>query len=198
MKLQTEKINITKIRKLFDGFSMIEEVSFCQRDHSGNWSQTVDREIFSKGDAVAIIPYHPGSDKVCMVKQIRPAAVLNDCSAEQWEIPAGLVSKGEGLEVAAKRELEEETNIVDVNLQFICDFFPSPGNSKDRVFLFAAILNNPLLTDGLAGVETEGEYIEYRFFPLSRVIQSIGENKIKNSTSIVAAMWLDRNKENFR
>lgn len=150
--------------------------------------------MFSKGDAVAIVPYEPTSDVVWLVRQVRPAALLAKCEPNQWEIPAGLISNGETADVAAVRELAEETSITNAELRYLCNFFPSPGNSKDRVFLYAAIVGGETLLSGNAGVESESEFIDFSSFSLDEAIDLVQKNVIQNSTTMLGIMWLEKYK----
>ena len=191
-KISQKDIHVHEIKKVFVGYSLIEEITFSQTDHQGNISDRVSREIFSKGDAVAIVPFEPSTNLIWLVKQMRPAALLSECEPYQWEIPAGLISKDETAEEAARRELEEETCLKNTQLRYICNFFPSPGNSKDRVFLFVAIVENGAIRDGRGGVNEESEFIDFRAFNYEEVLELVQKNIVQNSTTMLGIMLLDK------
>ena len=85
-------------------------------DKSGNdrsW-QMVSRESepkyftgqFEPGDAVVVVPYHTGYDKLVVTREFR--VPLGDY---EYGFPAGLIEKGESVEQATRRELTEETGL---------------------------------------------------------------------------------------
>lgn len=61
---------------------------------------------FDRPDAVVIVPFHAGKEKVVITKEYR--VPLADY---EFGFPAGLVDEGETIEAAARRELWEETGL---------------------------------------------------------------------------------------
>lgn len=66
-------------------------------------------------------------DLVILYKDVDDIKILlikrrNDPYKDYWALPGGYVEQGEDLEQAAKRELEEETGITDVNFRQIGAF----------------------------------------------------------------------------
>jgi ADP-ribose pyrophosphatase len=54
-----------------------------------------------------------------------------------WELPAGLIEKGEALDVAAGRELLEETGYKAEKLEPLMNFYSSPGFTSEELHIFA-------------------------------------------------------------
>ena len=77
-----------------------EDLSCITKDHS-------------KCDGVMILPIY-NNDQVVIVKQYRPAI-----SDYLYELPAGMIDKGESIEEAAKREIFEETGLNSKNYELI-------------------------------------------------------------------------------
>ena len=72
-------------------------------------------EYLEKSSAVCFVLFNETKEKVILVKQYRPGV-----KGETWEVPAGLIDKGENPKDAAFRELREETgysldDIVDID-----------------------------------------------------------------------------------
>lgn len=88
-----------------------------------NWTFT------GKKDAVGVVAIL--DDKILLVKQYRPAI-----EKEILEIPAGLIEKDEDPEVAAIRELEEETGYKAKNLEKLYEFYTSPGISAGKFYMY--------------------------------------------------------------
>ena len=85
---------------------------------------------------------HPGA--VCVLAETRPGFALavkqyrHAVGSELLEIPAGRLEPGEDPEVAARRELEEETGFRAGRWTRVMEFVPAPGFCSERLFLFHA------------------------------------------------------------
>ena len=99
-------------------------------------------EIVEHPDAVAIVALRydllNGSNiepYVLLVNQERPAI-----QKKTWELPAGLVEVNETNtpELAAARELREETGYLADNWQCLTREYPSPGFSTEAITIFLA------------------------------------------------------------
>ena len=82
--------------------------------------------------AAAILPL-VDRDHVCLLRN--PRFILDETL---WEMPAGTLEPGEAPEVAAVRELEEETGYQAKRWRKLAAFFPSPGVLSERTHLFVA------------------------------------------------------------
>ena len=59
----------------YKGFFSLVKLSLKHRLFDGGWSQPMTREIFERGDAVAVLPWDPIRDEVILVEQFRPGAL---------------------------------------------------------------------------------------------------------------------------
>lgn len=82
--------------------------------------------------AVGIVPVLDDG-RIVLVRQYRHAI-------GRWlvEIPAGRLERGEPPELAARRELEEETGYRTARLESLGCFYPAPGFCSERMHLFVA------------------------------------------------------------
>ena len=97
----------------------------------GTW-EFVERA--GKIEAVVILAID--NDHILLVEQYR-VPLGRRC----LELPAGLVgdeTEGEAIEVAAKRELEEETGYLPAYVERLGEFMSSPGMSSERFMLVRA------------------------------------------------------------
>jgi len=84
---------------------------------------------FQIPDGVIIVPYHVGMQKLVIIKEFR--VVLGD---DKYGFPAGLVDKGETIEEASRRELEEETGLMLTRfLRISPPVFSSTGMTDESV-----------------------------------------------------------------
>jgi 8-oxo-dGTP pyrophosphatase MutT (NUDIX family) len=60
---------------------------------------------------------------------------------ETWGLPMGGVDEGEPPESAAERELTEETGLAAHRMSLIGEFYPVPGLSPQRAWVFVADVN---------------------------------------------------------
>src|SRR5262249_4479583 len=92
----------------------------------------IRRDIVQHPGAVAILPL-VDDDHVCLLRQRR-----ENVGGVLLEIPAGTLEPSEAPEVAAVRELAEETGYRAGQWRKLCQFYPSPGVLSECTHLFAA------------------------------------------------------------
>lgn len=111
------------------------------------------------------------------------------------ELPAGLLDKkGERPEVAAKRELLEETGYLAQKLIPIYDYYLVPASGSQRGYLFYA--SNVTLTDKIN--PEDAEYIEIIKVPLKNLEEFLigqGEKRVKIDINLWGAIALLKNKK---
>ena len=99
-------------------FLSLFEIHYYDREGQPKTWQLVSRErtgpkCFSgrlkSADAVVIVPYHPKRKQLVVIREFRIAV-----GGFLYGFPAGLVDPGESIEMAARRELMEETGLTVV------------------------------------------------------------------------------------
>lgn len=90
------------------------------------------REIVEHSAAVSIVAITE-DDEVLIIKQYRKAI-----EKEIYEVPAGLIEIGELPKDAAMRELTEETGYTASDIQYLSEFYTSPGFCTEKIHVFLA------------------------------------------------------------
>ena len=111
-------------------------------------------------------------DRVILVEQYR-VPIGRRC----LELPAGLVgdeTAGEALEVAAARELEEETGYRAARIERLGEFYSSPGLTNE---MFTLVRATGLTRTGDGGGEA-GEDITVLHVPISDLPRFVAEKRV--------------------
>jgi ADP-ribose pyrophosphatase len=99
-------------------------------------------EVLSRGEVSREVVRHPGAvlivarldgDRLALVRNYRVAVMQR-----LWELPAGTLEPGEPPEIAAGRELEEETGYRAARIEHLGDFYTSPGFCDELMRVYTA------------------------------------------------------------
>ncbi len=196
------KVNILNVISAFKDYFEVNKYHVSYRQFNGEMGATVEREIFERGHAVAVLPYDPILDKIILIEQFRIAAHIGmqdknwlDKSTTAWmyEIVAGIIDEGEKPADVAIREVKEEANLDVLNLQYIQPFFVSPGAVTEYIHLYLAIVDSQQ-AGGVFGLEEEAEDIKTHIVSSHDAWKLMESGKIINATALIALQWLKLNK----
>ena len=104
-----------------------------------------------------------------------------------WEIPAGRLEAGESPLGAAKRELAEETGFRARRWSRLTSYYASPGFLAEKMNMYLA----EELTAGPTNLD-EDEIIEWKFFPLSEILQMIDGDRLEDSKTMLSVLLFVR------
>ena len=185
MKLKYKIINK---KNLYSGFFSLNKYEFIHQKHNGEWTDKIEREIFSGGHVSTLLPYDPIKKDIILIKQFRAGVLSRYDKDYLYEIVAGIIDEGENPEKTAKRECFEETGCEVKNIHPIHSYFPAPGSSESYYHLY---LGEIQAFDGerIRGLEKENEDILVKSFKVDEVRQMLKEKKIINGLTLVALQW---------
>jgi ADP-ribose pyrophosphatase len=193
MKLKYKIINK---KNLYSGFFSLNKYEFIHEKHNGEWTSTVEREVFSGAHVSSLLPYDPIKKEIILIQQFRAGALSRYDENYLLEIVAGIVDEGENPEQTAIRECFEETGCEVKKIHPIQSYFPAPGSSESFYHIY---LGEIQAFDGerIKGLEKENEDILVKSFKIDEVRQMLKEKKIMNGLTLVALQWffLEYNKD---
>ena len=180
---------IAKNRK-YNGFFALDEFQLRHKLYQGGYSNVITREVFERGDAVAILPYDVANDKIVLIEQFRAGAIRTNTSPWQLEIIAGMFEKHEQPIEVAIREAKEEANLViePDNIKKIMEYLSSSGAMTECIHLYYANVDSYNIA-GVYGVAEENEDILVHVLPRTEVIALLQQGKITNAATIIALQW---------
>lgn len=137
------------------------------------------RECVNHPGAVSILPVLEDKS-IIMVRQFRYAV-----SDYLLEIPAGIIEKGEKPEETAIRELKEETGYSADNVEELMWFYPSPGYTNERIYIYRIQCSKPQERKPEGGIEI----VRISEDEIDSLIES---GRIRDGKSVIALMLHSR------
>jgi ADP-ribose pyrophosphatase len=134
--------------------------------------EIIERELIQRRDGVAIIPVDVDQN-VLLIREYSPGS-----NSFLYTLPGGHIEEGEIPEVAARRELREETGYNArqiIKLRYTYSH-PAISTRKSYSFLGYALIADPL--------PSENEYIEVHRLPLEEAIQLVYQDFVSDMSTI--------------
>jgi len=181
----------------YEGFFNLKTIELKHTLYKGGWSNTLTRELFHRGNCVAVLLYDPIRDEVVIIEQFRVGAIQFPDQAWLLEIVAGAIEIGETAEEVAYRESVEEAGCEIQELIKINDFFTSPGGTSELLTLFYGKVDTSRV-GGIHGLEHEDEDISVTTMKFEKVYQFLLDGKILSAIPIIAIQWLYIHREQLR
>ena len=194
----TKQFKIIKESTPYQGFFSLKTFELKHTLYQGGWSNPITRELFHRGNCVAVLLYDPHRDEVVIIEQFRIGAM--QLSGEQaWllEIVAGAIEPGETAEEVAYRESVEEAGCEIEQLIKINEFFTSPGGTSELLSLFCGKVDTRNV-GGIHGLDNEDEDIAVTAMKFDDAYQLLLDGKILSAIPIIAIQWLHINRAKLR
>jgi ADP-ribose pyrophosphatase len=181
------------------GFFGLEVLDLTHRRFDGAMGPEITREVFVSGDAVTVLPYDPGRDRVLLIEQFRAGPLgRGDPLPWQLEAIAGRIDPGETPQDAARREAVEEAGLVLGRLEPVAEYYPSPGAMTEYIYSYLAITDLPDGVAGVFGAEDEAEDIKGHLLSFDALMVAVAGGEVANAPLILTALWLQRERGRLR
>lgn len=188
-------LQIQSVKIEFQGFFKVKSLFFKHSLYQGGCSPEIKRELFCRGEAVVVLLYDSSLKQVVLVEQCRPGALQHAQELNQpdqaWllEPVAGMIDFGETAIDAGRRESREEAGIDVSELEYVCQFYPSPGGCDEILHLYAADIYANEVSEfaGLAGDHEDIRVIKLAFTDAKRMLLNAEFNV---ASTYIALQWL--------
>jgi nudix-type nucleoside diphosphatase (YffH/AdpP family) len=190
-KAGMKKVSIEQKRYLLNDFFKVEEAYLRFEQFNGEMSRQLRRLSLERGDSVSILIYNITTKKLILINQFRYPTYQH---GDGWitETIAGMVDQGEAPEETARRETEEETGLEITTFEHIATFYPSPGGSSERIFLYySEVAGEQAGYKSTGGLLREGEDIKVIEFSLPETLAKIRSGEIMDAKTILGIYWLE-------
>jgi ADP-ribose pyrophosphatase len=162
-------------RRVYEGRVINLRVDEVDKPHGGGRAVY---EVVEHPGGAAIIAL-PSPQEIVLVRQRRHAV-----NAMLWELPAGMIERGEDPLLAAARELQEETGYTAKRMRFLRSVYSTPGFCQERVHLFLAeeLLPGEPRQDDM-------EDIEVRVWPLKEAWALVESDQLHDAKTHIGLAW---------
>ncbi|EHR0552936.1 ADP-ribose diphosphatase [Vibrio parahaemolyticus] len=189
-------VEIISKESVFEGFFKMVKYRFKHKLFAGGWSDVVEREMFERGHAAAMLPYDPKTDQVIIIEQIRIGALEHE-HPWQLEIVAGMIDRDESAEEVIRREAEEEAGITVGRVASVTSYYPSSGGCSEKLDVFVGEVDASK-AHGIHGLDYEDEDIRVHVLSREQAYQWVKDGIFENGASIIALQWLQLNHQELR
>lgn len=142
-------------------------------------------EVVRHRGSVVLIA-QPDADSVYLVRQYRHPA-----GAFLWELPAGTLDDAEAPEAAARRECQEELGLVAGEVEYLGEFFASPGYCTEVMRYFRLTnLRRPAEGDRVSAPDAD-EMLEPRALSLDDLRGWIADGSLADMKTAAGLALLD-------
>jgi len=188
----TKRVDLIERKILWErSIFRIEEARFRQELPGGGMSSEVVRLNLDRGDSVAAVIHDTQRNSLIMVEQFR---YPTHEKGPGWtlELPAGIIDRqsGETPERTMQRELVEEIGYHVDQFKLLQVFYPSPGGSSERIYLYYARVTDKNHQGEGGGVPSSGEFIRRVSLPIQEALEKMDHLEIMDAKTIIGLQWL--------
>ena len=195
--MMDKQFEVLDCQTVYNGFFRLEQYTLKHTLFNGGWSSPLTRELFRRGNCVAVLLYDPHRDEVVIIEQFRVGAVLQPQRAWLLEIVAGAIEEGETAEEVAYREAREEAGCEILDLLEIQSFYTTPGGSSEWLTLFCGRVDSSKV-GGIHGLNEEDEDNRVNAVKFEVAFQMLEDGRFESGIPIIAIQWLYIHRDKLR
>ncbi|MFN3077353.1 MAG: NUDIX domain-containing protein [Alphaproteobacteria bacterium] len=196
-ELTADDVEVLEHRIAYQGFFRIDRYRLRHRLHAGGWGPEITRELFERGQAVAVLLYDPDQDALVLIEQFRIGAYRVGWRPWLLEVVAGIIDENESPEQVVRRESLEESGCEIQDLLFVHSYLVSPGGATETVRVYCGRVDSRG-AGGVHGLIEEGEDIRVVVIPSNEVLAMLERDELRNSATLVAIQWFALNRQKLR
>jgi len=186
-------VEIVRREEMYKRFFRVEKIFLRHKLFDGSWGQEIGRELFVRGEAVAVVIYDPVLDLIALVEQFRIGALNEPNGPWCYEVVAGMLEEGESPSDVAYRELIEEADLRPYHMEYICNYLSSPGGCDEKLHLYCGLCDLSH-AGGVFGLQEEGEDIRVHLMPAKDVLENLYGGAFNNAAALICLQWLQLNR----
>ena len=192
-----DAVDCRKIEPLYRRFFGASLYTLRHQTFAGGWTPPIEREVYERGHAVAILPYDPRTDRLVLIEQFRIGALVAGWHPWVVEIAAGIIEPGESPDEVARRETREETGLAVQRLEFVAHLLSTPGGSSETVAVYCAEVDATKAPEH-GGLVEETEDIRVFTMPVDEALAAMDRGSVNNACTFLALQWLALNRDSLR
>lgn len=191
-------LDVREDRLAWEGRFPLQLVRFTHARFDGGRSAEMVWELWRRGRSVAVLPYDPWGDRLCLIEQFRLPAHAAGLDPVMVECVAGLLEDGEEPEAAARRETQEEAGLVPDLMESLGQTMLAQGGCDELMELFCGRVRLPETDGALHGLAAEGEDIRLRVLGADEAFHLLDRGGIRNATAALCLWWLRHHRHRLR
>ena len=159
--------------------------------------RTIKREIEDHGEAICVLPYHPGRKTAVLVRQPRTPVLFAARQAHTLEAVAGVIEEEDPRD-CAHREVMEEAQLKLEALEHVFTAWTMPGISTERMYFYLAQYSGPARPEIKGGVDDDEDTVALEI-SLAELARMADANELPDAKTLVLLQTLRlRRAELFR
>ncbi len=174
-------------KSCYQGFLSIKRHT-VEHDTFAGGTLCVERENMERGDGVAVLLYDKSTDAVLLLEQFRIGAAVRKDQAWLIEIVAGVAELGEDTMITARRECIEEAGYNPYQLDFLGQYYVSPGGTSERITLYLGWVNRDQAVNEGGGLAEEHEDIRCFWLPRAEAMTLITQGIVNSGAPMLALL----------
>ncbi|WP_224489309.1 NUDIX domain-containing protein [Robertkochia flava] len=185
MILRLKDVNV---ETLSDAWYTLKRYTFTWKTFKGAW-QRQSREVYDRGNGVAVLMHNSHTGKVLLVRQFRmPTYINGNPTGLLLEVPAGVLDT-DNPEECMIREIREETGYTVPTVTRLFEAYTSPGAVTENLHFFYCDYAGALKTDEGGGSTEETEDLLVEEYPVTAIKNMLTRSEIKDAKTLLLLQY---------